>query len=152
MEDSASILFPIIWVVGLVLSIGAAISKAKKAKEEQEKQAQRAAEVRKPKPKPAPSTAKQGKTQPVKQTSSINFADDAHQHHSETVEDYDKIVGSLGDVSTEGCIELDGLRLICNDQNYNTNDEQSFDLSKVAQAMIYGEILGEPRSKTPYKK
>ena len=152
MEDSFSIIFPIIWIIGVALSIGAAVSKAKKAKEEQERKAQQVLVARKAQPSTTNRKQSQAK-KPTKQTSTINFeAVDTHEHHAEDVESYDKIVGSLGDVSTEGCVELDGLRLICNDQNYNANDAQAFDLSKVAQAMVYGEILGEPRCKNPYKK
>ena len=149
MEDSFSIIFPIIWIIGVALSIVAAVSKAKKTKEEQESRARYAAQ----KAQPTTSSKQSQAKKPTKQTSTINCeGEHDHEHHGEEMESYDKIVGSLGDVSTEGCVELDGLRLVCNDENYNGTTEQRYDLAKVAQAMVYGEILGEPRCKNPYKK
>ncbi len=151
MEDY-EVLVAIFSILGALLTGVFAIVN-KKAKEEQEKETQQASA--RPKMQ-QPSSSKQAKTQkaaPKKTTSTINFDTvDTHEHHAEEVENYDKIVGSLGDVSTEGCIELDGLRTICNDKNYNGDTEQKFDLSKVAQAMVYGEILDNPRFKKPYGK
>ena len=77
----------------------------------------------------------------------------AHAHVGDQVEQYDQIVGSLGAVSTEGCVEMDGFRLISNDENFDADSgETNFNLNKVAQAMVLGEILDKPRFKNPYKR
>ena len=77
---------------------------------------------------------------------------DSHSHMG-TVESYDPIVGSLGDVSTEGCSELSGVRLIVNDLMYETEDHQkSYNLDAIRKSIILGEILNNPRFKKPYGK
>ena len=88
----------------------------------------------------------------VSATSTVQFSD-GHTHVGSTVEQYDPIEGSLGEVSTEGCVEMDGLRLISNDENFDGESNQTnFNLNKVAQAMVLGEILDNPRFKNPYGK
>ncbi|MCM1043250.1 MAG: hypothetical protein NC350_03455 [Corallococcus sp.] len=81
----------------------------------------------------------------------ITVEGDGHSHTSDEVEHYDKIIGSLGDVSDEGCSELDGLRLIVHDEAYSSDDQTPYDLSKVGQTIILGEIFGTPRGKQNYK-
>ncbi|MBQ8505178.1 MAG: hypothetical protein IJ492_02835, partial [Clostridia bacterium] len=55
-----------------------------------------------------------------------------------------------GDVSTEGCDELSGVRLIAHDLAYAPERENSVDYDKVARAMVLGEVLNSPRYKVPY--
>ncbi len=77
-------------------------------------------------------------------------APDGHTHEGEA-ETYEKIVGSLGNVYDEGCAELDGIRLIMHDGDYDTSKNgRNFDKKKVAQAIVLGDVLGEPRCKRPY--
>ena len=73
---------------------------------------------------------------------------DRHEHLGEE-EHYEEIVGSLGEVNDEGCEDLSGVRFIAHDMAYEINDEHA-DYSKVAQAMVLGEILNQPRFKKPY--
>lgn len=77
---------------------------------------------------------------------------DGHAHYG-TVETYEPIVGSLGSVSDEGCDELDGVRLIATDIMYETdNDHVAYDLDAIGKSIVLGEVLNNPRFKTPYGK
>lgn len=71
--------------------------------------------------------------------------DHAHIGEAET---YQPIVGSLGAVSDEGCAELDGVRLIEDDEAYDLPIEA--DRPAIAKAVILGELLNTPRFKTPW--
>ena len=77
---------------------------------------------------------------------------DAHSHeHIGTEEHYAPIVGSLGGESTEGCVDLDGVRLISHDAAYSGDEDQvQYDKNKVLQAIVIGEVLDTPRFKYPY--
>lgn len=79
---------------------------------------------------------------------------DAHAHeHVGTEEHYAPIVGSLGGESSEGCPDLDGVRLLSHDVAYDGDDgTKYFDRAKLAQAMVLGEVLNNPRFKHPYKR
>ena len=79
---------------------------------------------------------------------------DAHAHeHVGTEEHYAPIVGSLGGESSEGCPDLDGVRLLSHDVAYDGDDgTKHFDRAKLAQAMVLGEVLNNPRFKHPYKR
>ncbi len=72
-----------------------------------------------------------------------------HSHVGQT-EQYEEIVGSLGDVSDEGCDELSGIRLIAHDLAYAPEAKDRVDYDRVARAMILGEVLNTPRYKVPY--
>ena len=74
---------------------------------------------------------------------------DEHAHMGEE-EHYEEIVGSLGEVNDEGCEDLSGVRFIAHDIAYDVSDGESHDYTKVAQAMVLGEILNQPRFKKPY--
>lgn len=77
---------------------------------------------------------------------------DGHAHYG-TVETYEPIVGSLGSVSDEGCDELDGVRLISTDIMYETDDDHTaYDLDAIGKSIVLGEVLNNPRFKTPYGK
>lgn len=77
---------------------------------------------------------------------------DGHSHYG-TVETYEPIVGSLGDVDDEGCDELDGVRLIATDLMYETDDDgKVYDLKAIRKSLILGEVLNNPRFKKPYGK
>ena len=77
---------------------------------------------------------------------------DGHSHYG-TVETYEPIVGSLGDVDDEGCDELDGVRLIATDLMYETDDDgKVYDLNAIRKSLILGEVLNNPRFKKPYGK
>lgn len=77
---------------------------------------------------------------------------DAHSHeHIGTEEHYTPIVGSLGGESTEGCADLDGVRLISHDAAYGGDEDRvRYDKNKVLQAIVFGEVLDTPRFKHPY--
>lgn len=68
--------------------------------------------------------------------------------HIGKAETYQPIVGSLGAVSDEGCAELDGVRLIEDDEAYDMPIEA--DRPAIAKAVILGELLNTPRFKTPW--
>lgn len=73
---------------------------------------------------------------------------DDHKHLYDEVEKTEKNIGSLGVVQDEGCEELDGIRLIVNDENYFNSDGQvNYDLESVGQAMVLGEVLANPKFK-----
>ena len=77
---------------------------------------------------------------------------DGHSHFG-TTETYDPIVGSLGAVSDEGCDELNGVRLIATDLTYETDDEgKVYNMDVIRKSLVLGEILNNPRFKTPYGK
>lgn len=76
--------------------------------------------------------------------------DDGHSHVGEEEEHYDEIVGSLGDVSDEGCADLDGVRLIAHDLAYESEDG-SRDYSEVAKVVVLGDVINNPRFKNRYR-
>lgn len=76
---------------------------------------------------------------------------DNHAHIADEEETYDKIVGSLGDVNDEGCLDLDGVRFIVNDVAYSGQDEQA-DYSELLKAMVLGDIFNTPRFKNNFRK
>ena len=78
--------------------------------------------------------------------------DESHGHIGK-VEEYDEIVGSLGDINDEGCPALDGVRLIAEDVAYITADgTRQFDAKRLQRAIVLGEVLNSPRFKSPYGK
>lgn len=76
---------------------------------------------------------------------------DGHTHSADNEERYDKIVGSLGEVDDEGCLDLDGVRLIVEDVAYSS-DTESRDYTEIAKAVVLGDIINSPRFKTNYRK
>ena len=78
---------------------------------------------------------------------------DAHEHgHTGVEEHYEEIVGSLGDVNDEGCEDLNGVRFIAHDLAYDVSDSEHHDYTKLARAIVLGEVINSPRFKQPYKK
>lgn len=75
--------------------------------------------------------------------------DGAEDHkHIGSVEEYDKIVGSLGEITDEGCSELDGIRLISDDQAYSAGyNSLSFDRDELIKIIVLGDAI----SKRKYK-
>jgi hypothetical protein len=82
-------------------------------------------------------------------TSSITIPEsDDHEHIYDIVENYDEIYGSLGPNTDEGCTELAGIRLLSNDEAYDTDDgAATFDLNKVTFALVLGSMLDKPKGK-----
>ena len=80
--------------------------------------------------------------------------DGSHEHRGGTVENYGKIVGSLGEVNDEGCDELDGIRLIEHDEAYCDDPDHilSSDPTELERAIVLGEVLNNPRYKQPYHR
>lgn len=77
---------------------------------------------------------------------------DGHVHYGGSDEEhYDEIVGSLGEVDDEGCFDLSGVRLIAHDIAYES-DKHGRDYTKVAQSIVIGDVLNNPRFKNPYRK
>lgn len=81
-----------------------------------------------------------------------HVADAIAHFHKGREEHYEEIVGSLGDVNDEGCADLDGVRFIAHDLAYDTTEEEHGDMSKIARAMVLGEILNDPRFRKPYRR
>ena len=78
---------------------------------------------------------------------------DAHEHgHQGEEEHYEEIVGSLGEVNDEGCADLSGVRFIANDIAYEIQSQENVDYDRLAQAMVLGEVINDPRFKTPYTR
>lgn len=76
---------------------------------------------------------------------------DARQHaHLGEEEHYDEIVGSLGEVNDEGCADLNGVRFVAHDLAYELRENEQPDYNKLAQAMVLGEVLNNPRFKSPH--
>ncbi len=75
-----------------------------------------------------------------------------HDHLADEEEHYEKIVGSLGEVSDEGCDDLDGVRLIVNDMAYDISEENETVRADIAKAIVLGDILNSPRFKSSYRK
>lgn len=75
---------------------------------------------------------------------------DSHAH-SGSAEHYEPIVGSLGEVTDEGCGELDGVRLVEHDEAY-CDDVEHLDVAdyfELQRAIVFGEVVNNPRFKTP---
>lgn len=80
-------------------------------------------------------------------------ADATNHKHLGTEEHYAPIVGSLGDVDSEGCPSLDGVRLIARDIAYDVKNVDSNQRRvQIAKSMIIGEVLNDPRFKKPYTR
>lgn len=81
-------------------------------------------------------------------------ANDGSHSHSGKVENYGKIVGSLGEVNDEGCDELDGIRLIEHDEAYCDDPDHLLpnDTTDLQKAIVVGEVLNAPRFKQPYRR
>lgn len=78
---------------------------------------------------------------------------DAKKHaHMGEEEHYDEIIGSLGEINDEGCADLSGVRFIVHDLAYEMSENEHPDYDKIAQAMVMGEILNNPRFKNPYTR
>lgn len=76
---------------------------------------------------------------------------DAHKHaHLGEEEHYDEIVGSLGEVNDEGCADLNGVRFVAHDLAYEIRENEQPDYNKLAQAIVLGEVLNNPRFKSPH--
>ena len=71
-----------------------------------------------------------------------------HEHLGEE-EHYEEIVGSLGEINDEGCEDLSGVRFIAHDIAYEVGEDSS-DYTKLAQAMVLGDVFNNPRFKKPY--
>lgn len=77
--------------------------------------------------------------------SKFDSASDHKHGGGDAYEEVEPIVGSLGNVSDEGCKELDHIRFIT-PISYDGDDENvSFDMEKLATAMILGSALSEPK-------
>ena len=153
--DNEIIMLPLL-LLAFALSIASRFIKGKKDAESKAKGQQTPATQQPTAVRKTPSKTTQAKPAEKKQsttaTPTVQF-NDGHAHVGDQVEQYDQIVGSLGAVSTEGCVEMDGFRLISNDENFDADSgETNFNLNKVAQAMVLGEILDKPRFKNPYKR
>ncbi len=145
-------IIPILVVVGIISSI---VKSAKKV-EVQGKT------VSATKPDPTELTEQQRRyveslrTRKSYTTSKTSIAEphvDASHGHIGKVEQYDEIVGSLGDINDEGCPSLDGVRLIAEDIAYVTDDgSKQFDAKRLQRAIVLGEVLNSPRFKNPYGK
>lgn len=78
---------------------------------------------------------------------------DSHAHeHLGQEEHYEEIVGSLGEVNDEGCEDLAGVRFIATDLAYELQDSDSVNYDRLAQAMVLGEVINNPRFKQPYSR
>ena len=75
-----------------------------------------------------------------------NFSRDKHTHVGDETESYDKIVGSLGEVEDEGCVDLNGIRLISHDEAYESVAEKQ-NYEEIVKAMVLGEALANPAFK-----
>ena len=79
--------------------------------------------------------------------------EDAEEHsHFGEEEHYEEIIGSLGEVSDEGCADLNGVRFLVTDMAYEMQTQQGVDYNRIAQAIVLGEIVNSPRFKTPYSR
>ena len=77
---------------------------------------------------------------------------DANEHaHFGEEEHYEEIVGSLGDINDEGCEDLNGVRFIAHDLAYETSNDEH-DYTKLAKAMVLGDIINTPRYKKRYSR
>ena len=79
--------------------------------------------------------------------------EDSHEHgHLGQEEHYEEIVGSLGEVNDEGCADLAGVRFLATDLAYEIQMQETVDYDRIAQAMVLGEIVNNPRFKSPYSR
>ena len=73
---------------------------------------------------------------------------DAHEHgHVGEEEHYEEIVGSLGEINDEGCVDLSGVRFIAHDLAYDDGEDGQHDYTELAKAIVVGEIVNSPRFK-----
>ena len=79
--------------------------------------------------------------------------EDSHAHgHVGEEEHYEEIIGSLGEVNDEGCADLSGVRFLVTDLSYELQDNAEIDYDRIAQAMVLGDIVNNPRFKSPYAR
>ncbi len=121
----------------------------KKAKQQAKESTKLQQQVQQQKAKKLQPTKQQPKAKSTVAMPTVQFDGD-HNHVGDSIEQYEPISGSLGQVRDEGCVEMDGFRLIANDDNFDAESgETNFNLNKVAQAIVLGEILDKPRFKNP---
>ena len=79
--------------------------------------------------------------------------EDAHEHgHTGEEEHYEEIVGSLGEINDEGCVDLSGVRFIAHDLAYESGDGEHQDYTEIAKAIVLGDIVNNPRFKNPHSR
>ncbi len=148
-------LVPVIFIAIVVVAVAVAVPALKKLVNSQNVQnvvdkADRVIQEIAPKYNRTTRKANSGRTSgatDVKKTqSTITFPAD-HTHAGQEVEHYEKIVGSLGEVSDEGCDELEGVRLIAHDLAY---EESNRDYTEVAKIVVLGDVINNPRFKKPF--
>lgn len=150
-------LVPVIFIAIVVVAVAVAVPALKKLVNSQNvknavDKADRAIQEIAPKYNRTTRKANSGRTSgatDVKKTqSTITFPAD-HTHAGQEVEHYEKIVGSLGEVSDEGCDELEGVRLIAHDLAYD-GEESNRDYTEVAKIVVLGDVINNPRFKKPF--
>lgn len=96
-------------------------------------------------------TSRRNETSSVAATVDKHILDAVEHGHKGVEEHYPSIVGSLGEINDEGCADLEGVRFIEHDVAYERSDEQR-DYTDVVRLMVLGEVLNDPRFKSPYHR
>ena len=161
------IVFVIIFVVGFIVAVVSIVVKATKAGNEYKETQSKSVEAYRTH---SGSTTSSNTTMTDEQRRRLEYLreqykqvsekdkherhqEDAHEHgHTGEEEHYEEIVGSLGEINDEGCIDLSGVRFIAHDLAYDTSNSEQHDYTELAKAMVLGEIVNSPRFKTPYKR
>ena len=145
-------------VVGVFITVFIVIAKKTRAKKTQDEYAARYREKLETYKETVGQKAGLDSLREKQQTKSEAYKHELHQQdarehdHLGEEEHYEEIVGSLGEINDEGCGDLSGVRFIAHDLAYELGDGAGRDYTKLAQAMVMGEIINTPRFKNPYHK
>ncbi|HPG92365.1 MAG TPA: hypothetical protein PK675_03035 [Clostridia bacterium] len=152
MGEDFGIFVPII--IFAITSILAAVgSSAARKRQAEAKQADQTHRIARTKPETASrptrpenkafNTYKVDTSRIAKPTINIEEDDKKSGHAMGEAEPIDPIVGSLGEVKTEGCFEHEAFRFISVDTNEG-DGKTVYDYDKIAAAIVFGSVFSEP--------
>ncbi|MDD4832205.1 MAG: hypothetical protein PHI78_00835 [Clostridia bacterium] len=152
MGEDFGIFVPIIIfaIISILASVGSAAARKKQAEAKHADQARRINKVKtetasrptRPENK-SYNTYEVDTSRVAKPTINLGEDKDLAGHAIGEAEAIEPIVGSLGEVKTEGCFEHASFRYILSDKPAG-EVESSFDYNKVAAAIVFGSVFSEP--------
>lgn len=153
MGEDFGIIVPIIIfaIISILASVGSAAARKKQAEAKQADQARRVTKTKtettsrplKPENKAFYNPYTVDTSRVAKPTINTGEDDKKTGHAMGQAEEIEPIVGSLGEVKTEGCFEHEAFRFIANDK-LEDGSELAFDYNKIAAAIVFGSVFSDP--------
>lgn len=152
MGEDFGIFVPII-IFAITTILAMIGSSAAKKRQAEAKQADQAHRITRTKPETASrparpenksyTTYKVDTSRVAKPTINIDEVDDKSGHAMGEAETVDPIVGSLGEVKSEGCFEHESFRFI-SVNTAETDGKPTYDYDKITAAIVFGSVFSEP--------